>query len=42
MIAKANSEVGISVGSEYLRRDAEGDVSGPLDMGVLAISDVEE
>ena len=42
VIAKAHNEAGISVGSEYLRRDAVGDVNGPLDMGVLAISDVEE
>ena len=41
LIAKAHEEAGISIESEYLRRDSRGGVNGPLDMGILAVSDLD-
>lgn len=41
VIAKAHSTAGISVASEYLRRDSRGGVNGPLDMGIMAVSDLD-
>lgn len=40
--SKADSEAGISVESEYLRRDSRAEVSGPLDMGFVAASDLDQ
>jgi hypothetical protein len=42
LIAKAHAEAGVSLRSEYLRRDSRGEVSGPLDMGFVAVSHLDE
>ena len=42
LIAKAHRAAGISVASEYLRRDSRAEVSGPLDMGFVAVSDLDQ
>ena len=41
-IAKAHGEAGVSLRSEYMRRDSKAEVSGPLDMGFLAVSNLDE
>ena len=41
LIAKAHRAAGISVASEYLRRDSRDEVNGPLDMGILTVSDFD-
>ncbi len=42
LIAKAHSEAGINLRSEYLRRDSGGEFDGPLDMGFMAVSNLDQ
>ena len=41
-IEKAHCEAGMSLPSEYLRRDSIDGVGGPLDMGFAAVSNLNE
>ena len=42
LIAKAHGEASVSLRSEYRRRDSGGEFDGPLDMGFMAVSNLDQ
>lgn len=41
-IVKAHGEAGVSLRSEYMRRNSRDELDGPLDMGFTAVSDLDQ